>query len=460
MRFNSINSRLMVVGMFFIIGTSLAMAIIGIGLTSRYLGIRTERNFKLLASYMARSAELGILLDDRRMLERSARNMLEQKDVVRIVIKSTTGKILTDLGKTRGYSLNMEVEAPVLSANLAAEDLMFTRDRGKKSIGKVILTYSKEGLISLERTMAIQFILLAMVFSTIPMIVYWFLAKSIVAPLKDLVKVSRKVSEGDMTVRAKGGKLLETRTLAATFNDMLAAVKRHQEELDMAYREMSKQHAMAEMGKFSMMVAHEIKNPLAIIKGSLDILKKKDVSEETQVTMYHYLEEEIDRINKLVEDFLLFSRPTKPCFAQIEMNKTVAEVVQKTRLMDEGKMPEIVSHIEEKECILPCDRNLFERAVMNILKNALEICGADNLVTIETESNDHEWIVQIRDDGPGISPDDSRLIFEPFFTTKAKGTGLGLAVAKSIVEAHGGQLSAVNRKSGGACFEMKLRKRG
>jgi len=460
MHHNSISSRLMIVGMLFIVGTSVAMAVIGIGLSTRYLGIRTEQNFRLLASYLARNAELGILLDDRRMLERSARNMLEQKDVERIVIKSGAGETLADFGKKNKGALDTVVEVPVMSANLATENLMYTGGRERKTVGSVMLTYSKKGLSELKKTMAIRFILIAVVFSAIPLIVYWFLARSIVAPLQNLLETSRKVSEGELSVRARGGNFLETKTLAATFNEMLEAIKRHQEELNRAYQEMSRQHAMAEVGKFSMMVAHEIKNPLAIIKGCLDILQKKDFSEETQTTMYRYLEEEVARINKLVEDFLIFSKPTKPSFSPVEMNRAVTELTQKIRITDEGKMPKVTLSIEEKECVLPCDLNLFERALLNILKNAFESCGPGNMVEVETISDDNEWIMKVKDDGPGINPDNLQRVFEPFFTTKAKGTGLGLAVTKGIVEAHGGTLSAANRGTGGACFEVKLWRRG
>jgi len=240
---------------------------------------------------------------------------------------------------------------------------------------------------------------------------------------------------------------------------MLLAIKRHQKELDEAYRNISKQHALAEVGKFSMMVAHEIKNPLAIMKGSLDILKKENLPEETKNTMFDYLYEEIGRINKLVEDFLLFSRPGEPVFAESEMNQIVKDMVTKMGIVREGNMPQIEMHIEVKECVLLCDPHLMERAILNILRNAVEVSGPDDIVEMGTVSNDDHWILWVKDNGPGISSADLTHVFEPFFTTKAKGTGLGLAMTRSIVEAHGGQLSVRNRSSGGASFEIRLNRK-
>ncbi len=459
MHFDSINSRLMFVGMFFIVGTAVIMALVGIGLTTNYLGIRTHENFKLLASYIARNVELGILLEDRRMIEKSVKNMLEQKDIENILVRSSTGESLVNVGKIKGDGLEEKVEAPVTPAHMATEDLLFTKGGEQKEIGSVILTYSRRSLNKLKRTMTLQFILIALALSSIPVTVYWLLARSIIAPLRDLLEVSGKVSEGNMDVRARGGRLLETRTLARAFNNMLLAIKRHQKELDEAYRNISKQHALAEVGKFSMMVAHEIKNPLAIIKGSLDILKKPDLPEKTRETMFDYLNEEIGRMNKLVEDFLLFSRPGEPVFTELEMNQMVNDIVRKMEIMKKEDMPETVLHIEEKECVLSCDRHLMERSILNILRNAVEVSGAGDVVEVGTVSNEDHWMVWVKDNGPGIGSADLTRVFEPFFTTKAKGTGLGLAVTKGIVEAHGGQILVRNRNAGGASFEIRLNRK-
>jgi signal transduction histidine kinase len=459
MHFDSINSRLMFVGMFFIVGTSVIMALVGFGLTSNYLSIRTHEHFDLLASYIARNVELGILLEDRRMIEKSVKNMLEQKDIENILVRSSTGESLVDIGTIRGDGLEEKVEAPVISAHMATEDLLFTEGGEQKEIGSVILTYSLASLKKLKRSMALQFILIALTLSSIPVAVYWLLARSIVAPLNDLLEVSGKVSEGDMDVKARGGRLLETRTLARAFNNMLLAIKRHQRELDEAYRDISKQHTLAEVGKFSMMVAHEIKNPLAIMKGSLDILKKTELPEETRETMFGYLYEEIGRMDKLVEDFLLFSRPGQAVFSEVEMNRMIYDMVNKMEIVKEEDVPETVLDIEAKECVLSCDRHLMERAILNILRNALEVSDAGDVMEVGTHSNDDHWVVWVKDNGPGISSADLTRVFEPFFTTKAKGTGLGLAVAKSIVEAHGGQLSVRNRHAGGASFEITLNRK-
>ena len=458
MRFDSIQSRLVIVALFFIVAASLTMALIAIGLTTDYLGEKTKEHFGVLAKYMARNAELGVILKDRRMLERFVKNMLEQRNIIHVTILSSSGKTLVSLGKEIEEKATARVEAPVVIALLGKEDMMLDRSTDYKEVGKVILVYSLAGLHQLKKAMARRFLLISVGLSMIPVFLYWFFARFLVAPLNDLLEISKEVSKGNMDVRAKGGRLLETRTLAATFNDMLASLKRRQMELEQAHKKMARQHALAEVGKFSMMVAHEVKNPLSIIKGSMDILKKKDICEDTRNTLWIYIEDEVVRINRLMEDFLLFARPKKPQFGTVEINKALRELLQKVTVMKDNGGPEIRSDIETKECVVSCDRHLMDRAILNILRNALDICGPEDRIDVISCSDNETWVFTVKDTGTGIPPDELGRIFEPFFTSRAKGTGLGLAMTKDIVKAHGGEISVRNRDTGGACFEIRLKR--
>jgi signal transduction histidine kinase len=458
MRLRSIQSRLMLVAFVFIVGTSTAMAVIGIRLTTNFLSARFHENFRLLATYMARNAELGVLLGDSVMLQRLALNMLAEKDIRYVVIRSAEGKPLASLRKKGMSGPTVEVSAPILAAHMDEENLIINREGPQEALGEVTLVYSLSGLDQLTKLMINRFILTAVILCVISIMVYWFLARSIVAPLNDLLEVSRKVSKGTMDVRATGGGLSETRTLASAFNEMLNALRTHRAELEEAHEKMSRQQTLAEVGKFSMMVAHEVKNPLSIIKGSLDILKKQELDPETKGTLFLYLEEEVARINRLMEDFLLFARPKEPDFTPLDINQLVRDLIRKTDFMDREEGPEIAARVEGRACFLSCDPYLMERALLNIIRNALEACGNKGRVDIETVSDDGLWSLSVTDSGPGISAEHFSRVFEPFFTTKAKGTGLGLAMAKGIVETHGGEITARNVDGRGACFQVRLKK--
>ena len=457
MRLDSLRTRMIGVGLLFIIGTSVLMGFVTNRLTTNFLSIRFHENFRLLSSYLAKNAELGVLLNDKAMLEQLGRNMLEQKDVQAVKIVTESGLVLVDLQNDLLDKYNTEhVESPIETLKMGNESMFLTDINQYEEMGKVILTYSKNELDHLKKSLAKRFILISLILSTIPVVIYWFLAKSIVAPLNDILEVSKAVTGGSMEVRARGGHLQETRTLAKAFNEMLSALAKQREQLEYVHAEMSRQQTLAEVGKFSMMVAHEIKNPLAIIKGSIDILKKDTSDLETKKIMLHYLGDETNRINRLIEDFLQFAKPKKPHFVEIDANTLVLDLSSKLDLFHIADSGRLKIKTENAPCVLPLDPYLMERAMLNIVRNALEISGKDGVVIIETETDAETWKMRIKDSGPGIKPTDLPRIFEPFFTTKAKGTGLGLAMTKDIVESHHGEIKVWNQDNGGACFEINL----
>jgi signal transduction histidine kinase len=456
MKLDSIQSRLVAAAFVFIIGTSVAMGIIGLNLTTTFLKGRFHDHFRMLASYMASNAELGVLLRDAAMLERLAENMLAQEDVQAVTITGSSGHPLARVEREVKKEPTRHVTAPVMAARMDEESLVFSGSGEHEQAGTVTLTYSRQALEDLSRIMASRFLLISILLALVSAVVYWILSRSIVAPLNQVVEVARKVSRGDMEVRAGTGSLSETRTLASAFNEMLDALRRREAALEEARARMAKQEALAEVGKFSMMVAHEVKNPLAIIKGSLAILKKNNIARDTRSTMVLYLEEEVGRINRLMEDFLVFARPKEPEFQEVEINGLVREMTSKMDLMSSGQGPEVQFHIAASPCFLHCDPQLLERAVLNVMRNAFESATAAGRVDIETRSNERSWILTVRDTGAGIPAEHLDRIFEPFFTTRAKGTGLGLAMAKGIVEAHGGEIRGENRETGGARFVITL----
>jgi signal transduction histidine kinase len=456
MRWRSVQTRLLVIGLSVIVGVSLLMTVLGIRLTTAFLGVRFHENFTLLGSYMARNCELGVLLGDNAMLDRLARNVLEQEDIRVVRIQDANGKNLVSLAKAGSSGATVAVESPIMAAQISDDSVMFEEGGRQEKVGTVLLEYSRKGLDRLKKLMATRFMIISLVLSLGSALAYWLIARSIVAPLNDLVAVSREVSKGRMDVEARGGGLLETRTLAETFNEMLRSLGRHRRDLENAHRAIARQQALAEVGKFSMMVAHEVKNPLSIIKGSVEILRKQGLDPATRETMLAYLEEEVWRINRLIEDFLLFARPKEPEMVPVDMNRMVQEMVRRLELSAGASGVRLDLQLDEAPCRMACDPHLMERAMENIVRNALEVSKPGNRVIIRTALQDGCWVFKVTDQGTGILPKDLSSVFEPFFTTKAKGTGLGLSMAKNIVEAHKGSIGVENIPSGGARFEIRL----
>ncbi len=469
-----IHFRLLLAAFMLITATTFALGYIGVNIIHQFVQSRFEERILFLARYLALNAELGILIDERTMLNRLASNLLSEKDVVRVAILNNIDEILTDVSKKKArVSDHLSVaEAPVVLKESRDDSLAFQWDTHRKPdeelIGKVRITYSTKSINRLLAILKVRFIWLSTGLAVISVLIFYFISMSLVFPITHLVQASRKVAKGDLKLRVIPSSLPETRELAEAFNAMLDSLEKSRKALDKANQEMIRQNTLAELGKFSLMIAHEVKNPLSIIKSSLDILKtdlfsdrdsKLEIrnSESEIPIMISYMDDEIKRLNQLIEDFLLFARPAVPCFRPVDANAMLDESL--ARMQTSGEPIEIKASIPENPCYINADPDLLIRAINNILKNAFEANEQKGVVYVTASRDSQEacswWVVEIEDQGAGIDPEVIDRLFEPFFTTRSKGTGLGLAFASEVISAHSGSISAENA-SKGAKFRVKL----
>jgi signal transduction histidine kinase len=263
------------------------------------------------------------------------------------------------------------------------------------------------------------------------------------------------VSSGNRTIRAAPGSTPETQRLAAAFNDMLDSLAAGRRTLKLAYEKMARQETLAEVGKFSLMIAHEVKNPLGIIKSSLEMLKT-DLNIPEDNVLLTYAEEEIVRLNTLIESFLMFSRPAKPRFAVIDLNQMLEQIIMGFEIQHGESGVGFSSDIPETPFEANADFDLLSRGIGNIIKNACEANNGKGVVHIDVVMIQDKWQVFVTDQGKGIDEKDIHKIFEPFFTTKTTGTGLGLAFADQVIKAHGGSIRVENSETGGCRFCITL----
>ncbi|WP_282756596.1 sensor histidine kinase [Desulfuromonas thiophila] len=452
---HSIQGRLTAIALFFIIATAASMGVVGYRFTVAFEHQRFHDHFSLLAGYLASNAELGVLLGNEEILANLTDSMLAVSDVCQVEIADQTGQNIILRRLPHLPENRARVSAPVYSRSISADDaILFGDSRPTEEVlGQVHLDYALTSLDQLRSHLALRYLIISLLLAFAPIGMYWTLSRSINAPLQNLLAVARQVSRGQMQGRADGGRLHETRTLAHAFNEMLGALEAQRREIAAAHAAMARQQVLAEVGKFSLTVAHEIKNPLAIIKGSIGILRKDGpVAPEVKTRMIGFLDEEIERINKLVEDFLLFARPRPPAFKQMRVVDLATSLSQRIQLMDnriqlDSQLP------TDAVTTLTCDPALIERAILNVVRNALDVAS---VVQVQIALFDDALHLRILDNGPGFGDTDPQRLFEPFFTTKAKGTGLGLAISHEIIRAHQGTISAHSRLGGGASFDIQL----
>lgn len=454
-----IHIRLLFAVFTLICATTFSLGYMGVNITRRFVQTRFEERISFLARYLALSAELGILIDDRAMLKRLTGNILSEKDVAGVAVLDVSGHELAGVSRELPGPLFV-VEKEVVLKESEEESTAFDwkpgKGQGEKNlIGKVRIIYGTEGINRLLVAIRDRFIWLSAGLACLAGVIFYFLSRSLVAPVTELAGAARQVALGDLDSRVRPRSLPETRELAQAFNAMLDSLARSRKALEEANEEMMKQYSLAEMGKFSLMIAHEIKNPLSIIKSSLDVLKK-DTALSPDNIMVLYMEDEIRRLNRLIEDFLSFARPDRPSFRDTDINALISDIVMKFQLQKSEAAVEIRSHIPTGPCRAHVDPDLLTRAIGNILRNAAEANCDQGVIHITIAGKDSKIIVDIADEGEGIDPDNINRIFEPFFTTRSKGTGLGLAYVFQVIRAHNGVVSAKNREDGGTLFRVEI----
>jgi two-component system, NtrC family, sensor histidine kinase HydH len=214
---------------------------------------------------------------------------------------------------------------------------------------------------------------------------------------------------------------------------------------------------LSALGELSAILAHEIRNPLASIRGTAEILREDQTSAASRSEFLDILLKESDRLNRVVEDFLKMARPEPIHKMPCDINEELRNMI--TLLSAQARGSKVV--LELKPSALPPfsgDGEKLRQAFMNIILNAIQASPAGGVVTVSTREDREKGRLEISfsDAGPGISDEARQEIFEPFFTTKGTGTGLGLPITKKIIEGHGGTIEVESLPGRGATFKVRL----
>lgn len=214
-----------------------------------------------------------------------------------------------------------------------------------------------------------------------------------------------------------------------------------------------RQEPLAALGELSAVVAHEVRNPLAIVKNAVSSLRRPALSPEDRATLLEIVGEEAGRLSRLVRDLLAFARPRAAAESEVVISALVHRAVRDAT----RSTAELVSRIEvelEGPTRLLGDPELLRLALANLVENALhatEDGGKVRILTRESKLGDDDAIALIvEDDGPGMSPEVAQKARDPFFTTRATGTGLGLAIVERVMRSHAGDMSICTESGRGS----------
>jgi signal transduction histidine kinase/uncharacterized membrane-anchored protein YhcB (DUF1043 family) len=287
------------------------------------------------------------------------------------------------------------------------------------------------------------------------------IARTVTRPLGAITATMRDMAAtGDLTRRlppSAGGRWEDedARLLASTFNAMTDSISRFQ-------RDAAQRERLSSLGRLSTVVAHEIRNPLMIIKTALRGLKTPAPAPETLSAAVADIEEEVARLNRIVSEVLDFARPIKFELAPADINDVCRDAA---RAVD-SEAPSIPVQLELDRSIPSAvtDAERLRQALVNILTNARHAVIAQNASTPPQDAiglrtrrvANNRIAIDIRDRGTGIAADDLSRVFDPYFTTRRTGTGLGLAISRNIIEGLGGTVTVSSRPGDGTKVRIEL----
>jgi signal transduction histidine kinase len=298
-----------------------------------------------------------------------------------------------------------------------------------------------------------MFVVLSALSGLLSLLVALALSARIARPIRALTAGVRDIAGGDYQarVREEGGQELEE--LAGGFNAMAANLHRlHELET-----EMRRKGQFAVLGEAAAAIAHEIRNPLGIIKTSSEVIRMKKPLAEGSDRLIGFILEEVDRIDGNMQDLLDYVRPTELAREPTDLYRDVVLHVLQFVAPELEKRGQTAA-IREPGAPMPIlgDRRSLHGVLLNIVLNAMDATPSGGQLTVTARNDGDLATVTIEDTGCGIPEAIIDRIFEPFVTTKPKGNGLGLAKVRSVVEQHGGEVTCASVESEGATFTLSI----
>ncbi|MBI5057486.1 MAG: HAMP domain-containing protein [Nitrospirae bacterium] len=281
-----------------------------------------------------------------------------------------------------------------------------------------------------------------------------WMARKILRPILVLNKGVHMIGEGDVGVEIPLVGEGEIKELAQSFNNMSRKLKELFDATKAAQENLIRTEKLYAIGEFSAGVAHEIQNPLTSIKMLMQTVahKKQALSDKD----FEVVEGEINRIDRIIKEFIAFARPKKLEKSHLNINDVLEDVI----LITKPKMKQSRIFLEQTFSsdlpVINGNNDALKQVFLNIVLNALQAMEEGGTLIVETSVDDNKVLVVINDTGIGILQENLKKIFDPFFTTKDEGTGMGLALTYAIVNEHSGKIDIKSKPWVGTTVTVEL----
>ena len=269
-----------------------------------------------------------------------------------------------------------------------------------------------------------------------------------------------RIWRGELRNRAKDGAIYWVDTTIVPFLDergkpyQYMAIRYDITDRKRSEDRLREQAALARLGEMAAVVAHEVKNPLAAIKGALQVIGGRMPTEGRDRAIIGDIVARVDSLNDIVQDLLVFARPREPHLAPVPL----ADLVENTAALvrKDPAHAAVAIAVSGTNPVVKIDIDQMRTVFLNLLLNAAQATGGGGRVSVSITADDLAATVAVADNGPGIAPDVRARIFEPFYTTKHRGTGLGLPTARRVVDRHHGTVEVDCPAEGGTVVTVTL----
>jgi signal transduction histidine kinase len=398
---------------------------------------------------------IGSLLDDRRAAQFKALTGADIAFAMSGVVRGST------LGPESHAALATLLSSPgPTRINIGGEEYVAVTQRlganqGPDGATAIIMRSRSERLRTLN-TIQAALAGIALVATLLAIVVSYGVARTITRPLASITDHMRQIAAtGDLTRKLPtkqqaGWEDEDAHTLATTFNMLTDSIVRFQ-------REAAQRERLSSLGRLSTMIAHEVRNPLMIIKGALRTLARAGATAADVRDAAKDIDEEIERLNALVTDVLDVARPIRFDPAPTDINAVCRDAAQAASAGPTHgpialDLAPALPHINT-------DGERLRTVLVNLLTNAqhaIEGRPHPRVSVITHAAGERRVAIIVRDNGRGITEDDLPRVFDPYFTTRRAGTGLGLAIAKNVIDALGGSIGVATRAGVGTDFRIEI----
>ena len=271
---------------------------------------------------------------------------------------------------------------------------------------------------------------------------------------------SGRVWHGEIRNRAKAGHFYWVDTTIVPFLTdrgkpyQYIAIRSDISARKAAEEKLAQQAALARVGQLAAVVAHEVRNPLAGIKGAVQILISRRTPSDGELPVMRDIVARIDSLSELINDLMVYARPRPPQLSVVDLRGIIGEALTFVKRDPVGQSIDIVVEGDSVSAVV--DGEMVRATVLNLLLNAAQAMAGQGRIEVALRRSNNEATIEVRDNGPGIAADVRDRVFEPFFTTKVRGGGLGLPIARRTAELHGGTLTLDCPDTGGTVVTLTL----